>query len=148
VTAAAVAIRLFYAASSSAALPASSIVFRCECLPFASSFARCVARFTALISVTRNPPSSSSRIHRQCTQQAVVKRLSTAPDGYPVSAVPFAPNQCRLSRQKSSTSRGNPTLTPASARASMMMYKNAGPIPTVRHRSICFSSTTTVLPTV
>src|SRR5580704_3206769 len=117
--------------------------------PLASSLARCVARFTALISVTRKPPSSSSRMPSTVHPAGVVTASFSSAGWYPVSSTIRAEPSVVCAASSVATSRGSPTLTPASASASMMMYRNAGPEPdSPVTASICFSSTTTVLPTV
>src|SRR6185437_3880819 len=117
--------------------------------PAASSLARIVARLTALMSVTRKPPASSSRMPSTVQPAGVVTWSLSSAGWYPVSSTILAEPSVVWAASSVATSRGRPTLTPASASASMMMYRNAGPEPeSPVTASMCFSSTTTVRPTV
>ena len=71
-----------------------SIALRQNGYPFASSFARWVARFTALINVTRRPPSSSSRMPSTVHPAGVVTASFSSAGWYPVSDHP-----CRTQRR-------------------------------------------------
>jgi len=58
--------------------------------PAANCLARSVARITALISVTRSPPSSSSRIPSIVHPAGVVTASFSSAGWYPVSSTIFA----------------------------------------------------------
>src|SRR5262249_25562191 len=113
-----------------------------------NSPARLVAFTTALISVTRSFPSSSSRIPSIVHPAGVVTESFSSAGWSPVSSTTLAEPFIICAASSVETSRGNPTFTPASASDSRMMYANAGPLAeSPVTASMFFSSTTTVRPT-
>ena len=93
-----------------------------------SSPARSVALTTALISVTRSFPSSSSRMPSIVQPAGVVTASFNSAGWSPVSSTTLAEPFIVCAASNVATSRGRPTLTPASASDSKMMYTNAGPL--------------------
>src|SRR5882762_3641041 len=113
-----------------------------------SSPARLVAFTTALISVTRSLPSSSSNIPSIVQPAGVVTASFSCAGCSPVSSTTLAAPFIVWAASSVATSRGKPTFTPASASDSKIMYANAGPLAeSPVTASIFFSSTTTVRPT-
>src|SRR5260370_41646790 len=91
-----------------------------------SSQARLVAFTTALISVTRSLPSSNSRMPSMVQPAGVVTASLSSAGGSPVSNTTLAAPFIACAPSSVATSRGSPTLTPASARDSGMIYEEAG----------------------
>src|SRR2546426_2919316 len=89
--------------------------------PFTSSRARCVARTTALISVTRRPPSSSSSIPSMVQPAGVVTISFSLAGCSPVCRTMLDAPRTICAANCVAASRGKPTLTPASIKDSMMM---------------------------
>src|SRR6201996_8112758 len=93
----------------------------CHFHPAASCLARSVARMTALMRVTRRPPSSSSRMPSTVQPAGVVTASLSSAGCEPVSSTILAEPKVVCAASRVAVSRGRPTFTPASARASMMM---------------------------